>query len=259
MLENENLAAEEKAAENAENPAEETPIYTEAQFRQKVKETVDASIGKKIARNEAKIRKEYDKTYGGLVDVLKAGTGEQDVAKLTDSLKSFYESKGVDIPQRAEYSQKDIEALGKMDADDIIRSGFDEVIEEADRLKGLGVENMTAREKAAFLALSKHIKSTEETRALAEIGADKEIYGSEEFKNFASKFISDIPIKDIYDIYLKNTPKKEIKPMGSMKNNTPDNSVKEYYSYEEAMKFTKEDFDKNPELYKAVQKSMTKW
>lgn len=259
MLENENLVAEEKATENAENPAEETPIYTEAQFRQKVKETVDASIGKKIARNEAKIRKEYDKTYGGLVDVLKAGTGKETVAEITDGFKSFYESKGVKIPQRAEYSQKDVEALGKMDADDIIRSGFDEVIEEADRLKGLGVENMTAREKAAFLALSNHIKATEEGEALAELGVSKEVYESKEFKDFASKFNSNTPIKDIYDIYSKTKPKKEIKTLGSLKSNTPDNSVKEHYSYEEAIKFTKEDFDKNPELYKAVQKSMTKW
>lgn len=259
MLENENLVAEEKATENAENPAEETPIYTEAQFRQKVKETVDASIGKKIARNEAKIRKEYDKTYGGLVDVLRAGTGEQDVTKIADSLKTFYEGKGVQIPQRAEYSQKDIEALGKMDADEIIRSGFDEVIEEADRLKGLGVEKMTAREKAAFLALSNHIKVTEESKALAELGADEKVYESKEFKDFASKFNSNTPIEDIYDIYSKTKPKKEIKTLGSLKSNTPDSSVKEYYSYEEAMKFTKEDFDKNPELYKAVQKSMTKW
>ena len=48
--------------------------------------------------------------------------------------------------------------------------------------------------------------------------------------------------------------------MGSMKSNTSeDTGLKDFYSYEEAAKFTKKDFDNNPELYKRVQESMTKW
>jgi hypothetical protein len=55
-------------------------------------------------------------------------------------------------------------------------------------------------------------------------------------------------------------PKKDIRTMGSLKTNAQqDNGVKEFYSLEEARKFTKEDFDKNPELFKAVEKSMLKW
>ena len=58
----------------------------------------------------------------------------------------------------------------------------------------------------------------------------------------------------------KTKPKKEIKPMGSMTSSTvADTGVKDFYSFEEASKFTKADFDKNPALYKAVQESMTKW
>ena len=48
--------------------------------------------------------------------------------------------------------------------------------------------------------------------------------------------------------------------MGSMKQiGQPDNGVKDFYSFEEASKFTKADFDKNPSLYKAVCDSMVKW
>jgi hypothetical protein len=48
--------------------------------------------------------------------------------------------------------------------------------------------------------------------------------------------------------------------MGSMKNtDTGENGVKDYYSFEEASKFTKAEFDKNPALYDAVVKSMSKW
>ena len=258
MLENENLVTE--VTENTEQTAEETPIYTESQFIQKVKETVDASIGKKISRTEAKIRKEYDRKYGELETVLKAGTGKETVEEMTGTFRDFYEKKGISIPQKAEYSARDIELLAKAEAEDIIRGGFEEVIEEADRLKDLGVENMTAREKAVFLQLTEHIKTTEASRELSKIGVSEDVYNSKEFTDFASKFNPNTPIGDIYDIYTKTQPKKEFKTMGSMKNNTADNnSVKDYYSYEEASKFTKEDFDKNPDLFKAVQSSMTKW
>ena len=48
--------------------------------------------------------------------------------------------------------------------------------------------------------------------------------------------------------------------MGSMKNNTlKDSGVKDFYTRDEALKFTKKDFDKNPALYKAVEQSMLKW
>ena len=45
-----------------------------------------------------------------------------------------------------------------------------------------------------------------------------------------------------------------------MKGNTkPTNEVKDFYSYEESLQFTKADFDKNPALFKAVERSMQKW
>ena len=86
------------------------------------------------------------------------------------------------------------------------------------------------------------------------------MYDSKEFQEFASKFSSNTPVTDVYDIYNKMQPKKNIRTIGSMKSNAPaDSGVKDFYSYEEAVKFTKQDFDNNPELYKAVQKSMQKW
>lgn len=252
MENNENFVAEQ-AAENAEQTAEQTPkTYTQ--------EEVDAIVGKRIARKEAKIRKEYDRKYGDLTEVLKAGTGKESVEEMTDTFRGFYQKKGITIPQRPTYSEQDIAVLAQAEADDIIRGGFDEVVEEADRLNDVGYENMTAREKAVFVALTNHIKDTETSRELGKIGVTEDVYNSPEFKAFAGKFNSKTPITDIYDIYAKSQPKKQIQTMGSMKSNTPpDNGVKDFYSYEEAMKFTKADFDRDPALYKKVQESMTKW
>lgn len=45
-----------------------------------------------------------------------------------------------------------------------------------------------------------------------------------------------------------------------MKNNdSADNGVKDYYSPEEARRFTRADLDKNPALMAAIEKSMPKW
>jgi hypothetical protein len=260
MEDNKNLVTEE-VTENVEQTTEETPkTYTEAEFNDAVNSKVKEVMGSKIARKEAKIRKEYDRKYGDLVDTLKAGTGKETVEEINDAFKGFYQKKGIDIPQRPNYSNQDIEVLARADADDIIRGGFDEVIEEADRLKELGVENMTAREKAVFLQLTKHIKDTETSREMAKIGVSEDVYNSDEFKNFAKLFKDDTPISVIYDNYNKTQPKKEIKTMGSMKNNNSvDNGVKDYYSPEEARRFSQKEINENPALFAAIERSMQKW
>ena len=256
MIEQENLVVNE-TAENVETTTEETPkTYTEAEFNAKL----DEVLGKKIARKEAKIRKEYERKYGSLEEVLKAGTGKESVEEMTDTFADFYRKKGIVIPEKPTYSAKDIDVLAKAEADDIIRAGFDEVVEEVDRLAQLGASNMTAREKAVFKVLAEHRQSAERGRELSKIGVTEDVFNSQEFKDFAGKFNANTPITDIYDIYNKTKPKKEIKTMGSMKNvPVADNGVKEFYSVEEARKFTKKDFDKNPALFEAVQKSMLKW
>jgi hypothetical protein len=254
MENNENLVTEEVVTENVEQTTEETPAvktYTQ--------EEVDDIVGKAKYRAKAQVKKEYDRKYGRLESVLKAGTGEETVEGMTDKFVDFYRGKGIDIPNEPTYSTRDVEILAKAEADEIIKSGFDEVIEEADRLKDMGVENMTARDKALYIKLTDHIKNTETGRELSKIGVTEDVYGSDEFKSFASKFDSKTPITEIYEIYNKTQPKKEFKNPGSIKQTTVDKGVKDFYSREEALKFTKEDFDKNPALFEAVEKSMRKW
>lgn len=249
---NENIVIEQ-VEEPVEQITEEAPkTYTQ--------EEVDAIVGKRLARKEAKIRKEYDRKYGRLEEVLKTGTGEEDVEKIADTFKDFYAKKGIKFPDKPTYNTHEIEVLAKAEADEIIRAGYDDVVEEVDRLADIGVQNMTEREKALFRVLAEHRQTTDRTKELTKIGVTEEVYNSQEFKDFSSKFAAGVPVKDIYDIYAKTLPKKDIKPMGSMKNsNSADNGVKDFYTPEEARKFTKKDFDNNPALFKAVENSMLKW
>lgn len=252
-LEQNEVVIEEVAAESVAEKVEAPKTYTQ--------EEVDAIVGKRIARNEKKIRKEYDRKYGGLEEVLRAGTGKDNVEEMTDTFRKFYEGKGVKMPQKPSYSDSDIAVLARAEADDIIRSSYEDVVEEVDRLTAIGYANMTAREKAVFKTLAEHRQKTERGRTLAKLGVTEDVYNGKEFKDFASKFNASTPIEDIYDIYAKTKPKKEHQTMGSMKNNdnSKDNGVKDFYSPEEARRFTKKDYDNNPALFKAVENSMLKW
>ena len=252
MSENEILVP--TGAENVEQTTEETPVKTYTQ------EEVDAIVGKAKARTKAKVEKDYQRKYGRLETVLEAGTGKKSVEEMADTFEQFYESKGIKISKEPTYSAKDIEILARADAEEFIRGGYEDVVEETDRLADIGVAKMTQKEKAVFKILAEHRQNAERGRELSGIGVGEDVYGSEEFQNFAKKFNSTTPIKEVYDLYKQTQPKKDIKPMGSMKNNkTADSGVKEFYTVEEARSFTVADFNKNPALYEAVQRSMLKW
>ena len=254
MENNENFVAEvtENVEQTTEQVAEQPKMFTQDELNQ--------AVSKGKARERAKLQKQYEKKYGDLENVLKAGTGKESVEEITDTFAKFYESKGININKEPEYTDKDIEILARAEAHSIIDLGYEDVVDEVDRLTELGIENMTAREKAYFKVLAEHRQDTERHNELAKIGVTDEVYNSQEFKDFAGKFNPTTPIAEIFDIYSKQQPKKEIKPMGSMKNTASgDSGVKDFYTYEEAKKFTKEDFDKNPALYKAVTNSMTQW
>ena len=144
--------------------------------------------------------------------------------------------------------------------EEYIEETSEEVIEEVDRLADMGAEHMNAREKAVFKALAEYRQNAERGRELSKIGVTEDVYTSKEFKDFASKFGAHTPIAEIYDIYAKTQPKKEIRTMGSMKTNTQqDTGVKEFYSFEEASRFTQKEINSNPKLYDAIVRSMAKW
>lgn len=243
-----------------EEESVEEKLYSEDELNKRVNELLAEKLGKKTAIIERKLRKEYDSKYGDLENVLRAGTGEDTIEGITDKFKGFYKQKGINIPDRSNYSENDLKILANAEADDIISTGFDEVVEEVDRLAEIGLENMNPREKIVFHKLATYRQNMERENELASIGVNKDVLNNAEFTTFASQFNSNVPIKEVYNMWTKTQPTKKVEQMGSMKNtNVKDNGVKDFYTYEESLKFTRKDFDNNPELFKAVEKSMQKW
>lgn len=238
--------------ENTEEVVEEPqePTFT--------KDQVDEMVAKKLARKEAKIRREYEKKYGRAETVLKAGLQKDNFEDAVTELENYYKEEGVQIPTY-QYSERDTEILAKAEAEEIIDSGYDDLVEEVDRLAGIGVENMSKRDRIIFQRLAEERKKVEEERELKSLGIGKDT-DTNDFKEFSKKLNPSLSMKDKYEMYLKFKPAPKVETIGSMKNTKEkDSGVKDFYTRDEALKFTKSDFDKNPELYKAVEKSMLKW
>lgn len=216
------------------------------------KEQVDEMIAKKLARKEAKLRREYDKKYGKLENVLRAGTGEEDIDSIADTFADFYTKKGIQIPDTPHYTQRETEILADAEANDIISLGYDDIKEEVDRLANIGVDNMTPQEKIIFSKLATERTRLEDEKSLASIGVTKV---DDEFKEFAKKLNPSLSMKEKYEMYAKLNPKKKGEPIGSMKSGQM-NKVKEFYTAEEIERLTDEDLD-NPQVWEAVRKSMT--
>ena len=217
---------------------------------------VDELLPKKIARREAKIRKELMSKYGKLETVVNAGLGTENTDEAVEKLTEFYKSKGINIPNEPTYSARDLEVLATDDANEIIEGGYDEIVEEVDRLAQKDVNSMTQREKLVFTKLANARKSIEEEKELESIGISKKDLESEEFKEFIKDLNPSLTLKRKYELYQKNKPKEEIKQIGSLQSGKS-KDVKEYYSDKEISNMTLDDLD-NDEVWEAVRKSMTK-
>jgi hypothetical protein len=235
-------------------------LYTQADIDRLVNAKVDELLPRKLERAKSKMQREYMEKYGRTETVLKAGLGVENIEQATDKLADFYKSKGISIPEQPTYSEADLSVLANAEANEIINLGYADLVEEVDRLANKGADNMTPRERLVFNKLAAERTRQESIKELAQIGVKPEALKDSEYIEFANNLHPDLSAKEKYELYLKFKPKPKVEPIGTMKGATSkDNGVKDFYTYEESLKFTKADFDKNPELFKAVEKSMLKW
>lgn len=238
----------------------EEKLYTEAELNERVNKLLADKLGGKLAQQERRLRKEFKQQLNRTETVLKAGLGVDTLEKATDKLEDFYKNKGIPIPDYSINAEYDMEAGAEKEANEIINLGYEDLVEEVNRLADKGVNNMTPREKLVFTKLAEERTKQESIKELAQIGVKLEALEDSDYKEFADKLNPSLSAKEKYELYLKIKPKPKVETIGSMKGTTSkDNGVKDFYTYEESLKFTKADFDRNPELFKAVEKSMLKW
>ena len=251
---------------DSNNEDEKTSVktYTEEDLEKIVNQRINDILPTKIEREKRKMERDYREKLAKFEEtdsILKAGLGTKDITESNQRMREFYEEQGVKIPSyQSRYSDEDEKALGELEASKVIKLGYAEMQEEANRLADIGTDKMSVRERAMFSKLATELTSQKNRRELAQLGVKEDVLDNENFKQFSKQFTKEVPIKTIYEMYSKiNQKSKKYEQIGSMKNKKTSSEVKDYYTPEEASKFTRKDYDKNPKLLEAVEKSMTLW
>ena len=259
--------------ENTE-PVENSDVktYTEEEVEQikaNLKKEYDTNSQKIFDSRWAREKEKIEKANAPLLQmesVLTKQLGATDRNDLVKKLGDFY---NVDISSPSgKLTERQERILAKADAEDIKSLGYKEMVSEANRIASIPRDQWTIHDSVVFDSLARELTEEKEKKELNEKGYDLAILEDGKFKDFRKKLNYDTSIAEAVDMYnllvkgksAEDKP-KPVKPAsaGSTKSNVTQAQLKDFYTYEEAMRFSKADFDKNPELYKRVQDSMSKW
>ena len=221
-------------------------------------EEVDEIVKRRLARKERDYQRELSK-YKSTEEVLKAGLEATDITDAEDKLREFWGNQGIKLPDKetSRLTQEDREdqAVGRFER--LSKEGYDSMEDEANRLARIGYQNLNDTDKILFNKLAESLTKENNRKELLKLGANEEILSDKSFNDFRDKFNSNVPISEIYDMYMKNNKPKTVKENpGSMKNSDV-NVTKDFYTPEEISKLSDEQLD-DPKIWEAVRKSMTK-
>lgn len=229
-----------------------------AQIKEENEKSFNDRFNKQWSKKMSKFEKEHQKD-SELINLLKEQTGKTDI---DDLLNFSYETYGVQKPDNS-VDDKDSEVLGEHDAKEII--SLDDLEEIESEVERLGSMKRTRREETTFNMLESYLNETKKKekikKEVQEAGIDESILQDTNFTEFAKDFKEDTPITRVYELYSKMNEKEKPFSAGSLKGTKQQdkNGVKDYYSYEESLQFTRADLDRNPELFKAIERSMPLW
>lgn len=239
--------------DTAEKEKEEVKMYSEEELNARV----DEILSKRIARERRKIEREYENKYSDYMDIgniVSKGLNASDIKDAKEKVQTFYEEQGVKFEKS--FTDREMKILGKNDADEFIELGFDEMQKEANRLAGIGYDNLSVRDKEKFNILASTLTFEKNKQELKEMGVKEDLLNDKDFKSFSEQFNANTPFKKIYELYTQTKPKKTVNTIGSMKGNTV-KTEKEYYTDEELSKLTLDDLA-DDKVWEKVRKSMVK-
>lgn len=257
----ENAAVENEEIEQVEDV--NTDEVNNTQNTEKSKTYTQKELDKILEARTNSINRKHQKElqkYRSIENTLKKGMNIDNIDDISKQLREFYEQSGIEIGNDVEdRDEREERILAEADAREVISLGENEMKRRANELANI---KRTAREEQEFMIICNTLVNEEAKRELKQKGVDESIIDSQDFKDFASQFNTNTKMSDIYEMYskIKGMKKKQPKIIPGMSNNASTmNAVKEFYTKEEASKFSVKDFDNNPALFKAVEKSAEKW
>lgn len=213
---------QEEVQEEQKNDDIEKQIEERANkmFEEKVEERLKRDRQSRERRQEQEMAK-----YKQLENVIKTGLGVDTIDDAISKTSEFYREQGINIPEyKDEYSERREKNLAKLEAQEIIELGYDDMVSEANRLSS--ISNRSPYEETMFMTLCEKLTDMKNTKELQDKGIDTAILKDEEFNKFKNRFIN-TPITEIYDMYSKlNAKPPVVKPAsaGSAKTETNNSS-----------------------------------
>jgi len=236
-----------------ESTTEEQPqgkFYTDEEFNAKVNEIAD----RRVARKMRKVNRELD-DYKDTINVLKSQLGGDTIEDVNTNLRKLYENEGVELPKKYVSEDSELnELLAERDFKDFETEGIKSITDEANRLAGIGYENLNSKDKILFSKLVNKIDTENDKKVLKGLNVDESILEDKDFISFRGQFNREVPISKIYDLY---SGKKETKinTPGNLENKST--AEREYFTDEEIEALTMEQLD-DPKIWEKVRKSQTR-
>lgn len=236
-----------------ESTTEEQPqgkFYTDEEFNAKVNEIAD----RRVARKMRKVNRELD-DYKDTINVLKSQLGGDTIEDVNTNLRKLYENEGVELPKKYVSEDSELnELLAERDFKDFETEGIKSITDEANRLAGIGYENLNSKDKILFSKLVNKIDIENDKKVLKGLNVDESILEDKDFISFREQFNREVPISKIYDLY---SGKKETKinTPGNLENKST--AEREYFTDEEIEALTMEQLD-DPKIWEKVRKSQTR-
>ena len=144
-----NNVSEEESESSQDNVVEEEEkiSMTQKEFDEKMKI--------RLERQERSLKRKFDEElseYERTKQILSSTFGTDDIKELNQKMIDYYTEEGIEIPEAKPkgLTNEEIEILGNAEAQKIIELGEEEIIEELDRLKIKGADNLTPKEKYVY-------------------------------------------------------------------------------------------------------------
>lgn len=246
----------EETEEEAEEETTEEPEKVEKTFTQ---EEVNQMIDKRIKRERNKLDRKYKdelSKYEELAYLTKQGLDTDDFDEALDKTRQFYaDKKGIKYSPKSD--NKDEEILANAYAREILEDceSVEDIEDAIQNISNKGTR-LTERDAIIIKDLDKEAKRMKKVAQLSELGVTEDVYNSDSFKQFESKFNENTPISDIYELYnTTQKAEKQFKNPGSMKS-VPSAEKKSFISSKDFDKLTDKEIEENMEL---IRESMREW
>lgn len=230
--------------ETQENDNEEEVRYTQEEVNSMIKDRLD-----RFKKKE----KENLRKYEYLESIVKTGTGTDNLDDAIKETVDFYKGNGLEIPEYSAYSEDDERILGQAKANEFIKSGYEEMEAEANRIANIPREQRTVREAEEFNILGAELTRLNNIEKMKAKGYDTNILGTKEFKEFSNQFNDNTDISKIYEMYKRlSEPAEKPASAGSAKS---EKQPKETFSPQRINDMTPDEMLKywnNPEFRKVA-------